>query len=93
MSSEIKIFDFDGYNKIRGVFYLGKPWFVAEDICRLLDVGNTRSTLVLLDEEDKGIHLIDDKFGRQELPVITEAGVYSIIFGRDTLALGRSSGG
>ena len=32
---------------------------MAADVCRALDLGNMRSSLALLDEDEKGVHTVD----------------------------------
>ena len=59
----------------------GEPWFVLKDICDALDIGNSRDVARRLDED--GVDTIDvtDNLGRtQKTNVITEAGLYEVIF-------------
>ena len=37
----------------------GEPWFVAADVCRALGLGNSSMAVSKLDEDEKGISLID----------------------------------
>ena len=32
----------------------GEPWFVAKDVCDILALGNPRSSIALLDEDERG---------------------------------------
>lgn len=56
-----------------------EPWFVARDVCDCLGLGNPRSSLALLDEDEKGVHIVDTLGGPQALSIISEPGLYSLI--------------
>lgn len=57
----------------------GEPWFVAKDVCDILALGNPRSSIALLDEDERGVHSMDPPSGKQEMGIISEAGLYSLI--------------
>jgi anti-repressor protein len=57
----------------------GEPWFVAADVCAVLDLGNPRSSLALLDDDEKGVHTVDTPGGPQQVTVINEPGLYSLV--------------
>lgn len=59
----------------------GEPWFVAKDVCAILEVRNTSDALSRLDAEDKGIGLTDTLGGKQSVTVVNESGLYSLILG------------
>lgn len=74
-------FDFNG-NQVR-VFEdeHGDPWFVAKDVCEVLGLKQGRSSVALLDEEDKsGVYTVDAISRRQRLVTISESGLYELIF-------------
>ena len=73
------IFDFNG-SAVRVIPNALGIWFVASDVCLILDLGNPRSSLALLDEDEKGVHTMDTPGGEQSVTVLSEAGVYSLIF-------------
>ena len=56
-----------------------EPWFVAKDVCKCLDIGNSRDAVAALDEDEKGVDSIDTHGGAQEMSIISEAGLYSLI--------------
>lgn len=58
----------------------GDPWFVAKDVCDGLGIANSRDAMDRLDEDEKGVALIDSPGGVQEFRTITEAGVYRLVF-------------
>ena len=57
----------------------GEPWFVAKDVCAILGLSNPRTSLALLDEDEKGVHTMDTPGGKQELTTVNESGLYSLI--------------
>ena len=46
-------------NLVRVIVQNNEPWFVAADICRVLDIKNNRDALEKLDEDEKGVALTD----------------------------------
>ncbi len=62
----------------------GEPWFMAKDVCRILGIswkgsGNTGS-LASLGDDEKGVVTTDTPGGDQEVGVINESGLYTLIF-------------
>ena len=56
-----------------------EPWFVAKDVCKCLELTNTSQTLSYLDDDEKGITTNDTPGGQQEMSIVSEAGLYSLI--------------
>lgn len=65
---------------VRVVMIADNPWFVAGDICAVLGIKNSRDALVRLDEDEKGVAITDTLGGRQEMNIISESGMYALIF-------------
>lgn len=57
----------------------GEPMFVAKDVCAVLELKNPRSTLALLDEDEKGVHIVDTPGGEQQMTTVTEPGFYKLV--------------
>ena len=79
MSNEIvKQFDNAEFGALR-VFKdeSGEPWFVARDVTDAL--GLDRTATRRLDEDEKGVRSMHTPGGEQEVAIITEAGLYSLI--------------
>jgi prophage antirepressor-like protein len=50
------------------------PWFVAKDVCRILDIADHRQAVEILDEDEKGGYKIPTlSRGLQEATCINEA--------------------
>ncbi|MGG4440004.1 BRO-N domain-containing protein [Brevibacillus fortis] len=48
--------DFNYQDKqIRVVVKDGEPWFVARDVCAVLEIVNSRDAVARLDEDEKGV--------------------------------------
>lgn len=59
----------------------GSVWFVANDVCAALEIGNSRQAVSRLADDEKDCVTIDDAIGRpRETTVISESGVYCLIF-------------
>ena len=57
-----------------------EPWFVGKDVAEALGYSNTRKALAdHVDEEDKGVTKRDTLGGKQNLGIINESGLYSLI--------------
>ena len=79
---ELTIFNNQEFGPIRATCINGEPWFVGKDVADRLGYSNGRDALSKhVDPEDKGVAKCDTLGGIQELAVINESGVYSLIFG------------
>ncbi|MDD3030691.1 MAG: Bro-N domain-containing protein [Alphaproteobacteria bacterium] len=77
--NQIQAFNFNS-NEIRVVRGEGgEPWFVAKDVADVLSLGNSNSSVALLDDDEKGIHTVETLGGNQEMTVVNESGLYSLI--------------
>lgn len=79
MTTTNLIKNFDGHN-VRVVGTPENPLFVAADVCAALDIKNNRDAVEALDDDEKGIALTDTPSGKQQMVVITESGLYHLIF-------------
>lgn len=59
----------------------GEPCFVASDIAKALGYGDATHMTRRLDDDEKGLRLVETPGGEQQMTVITEAGMYSAILG------------
>lgn len=62
----------------------GNPWFVAVDICRILDLENPTAALRGLDNDERGSLKItkgtSPAGGNPNVNIISESGLYSLVF-------------
>lgn len=79
--NDLQIFQNPQFGEVRVVQKDGEPWFVAADVCRVLELGNSRQALARLDEDEKGVISIDTLGGKQDMGVVNEPGLYSLVLG------------
>lgn len=82
LMSELQIFKNAEFGSIRTLTINGEPYFIGRDVAEILGYSNSRKALAdHVDEEDKGVTKCDTLGGTQEMTVINESGLYSLIFG------------
>jgi prophage antirepressor-like protein len=64
---------------VRVVIINGEPWFVAKDVCEILELENSRQAVARLDEDERGVCIIDTPGGPQEMQIVNEPGLYAMI--------------
>lgn len=77
--SEMQIFEKAEFGKVRVVGREGDPWFVAKDVCECLELTDVSKTISLLDDDEKGTNSIRTPGGEQQMLVVSEPGLYSLI--------------
>ena len=66
-------------HQVRIVERDGEPWFVAKDVCEVLGIREAHRSLTSLDDDEKGCHIMTTLGGKQEMAVVSEAGLYSLV--------------
>ena len=78
--NELKIFTNPDFGEVRTLNIDGEPWFVAADVCKALDIGNSRMAVSRLDDDEKNtVSLIDGIPGNPNKTVVNEPGLYALI--------------
>lgn len=78
--NELQIFDNPEFGRIRGLMLDGDPWFVGKDVAGALGYSNPRKALGdHVDDADKGVTKRDTLGGMQNITIINESGLYSLI--------------
>ena len=79
--NEVKIFENPEFGKVRTIEIDGEPYFVGKDVALILGYAKPRNAIAThVDEEDKKDAPIQgDLGGTQEMTVINESGLYSLI--------------
>lgn len=78
--NEIQVFNNLEFGNIRTVTIDNEPWFVGKDIAEALGYSNSRKALIdHVDNEDKGVTNRYTPGGKQNLIIINESGLYSLI--------------
>lgn len=79
--NEIRVFNNPEFGNIRTVMIDGEPWLVGKDVAVALGYSNPRDALIKhVDDDDKRVSRITTPSGEQQMKVINESGVYSLIF-------------
>jgi len=77
--NELQNFNFNNL-PVRTVLVNDEPWFVGKDVADILGYSNSRKALSdHVDDEDKGVTKIDTLGGNQNITIINESGLYSLI--------------
>lgn len=76
---QFNYFNFEGSNVRIMKDDNGDPWFVAADVCKVLRIANNRNATARLDDDEKGVRQMDTPGGKQELTIVNESGLYSLI--------------
>lgn len=78
MNNEIQKFDFKGASLRTLTDEAGEPWFVAKDVCDILEISNPSDALKRLDDDERSRF----NLGRQgETNIVNEAGLYVLVLG------------
>ena len=79
--TQLSTFNFES-NSIRTLAINNEPWFVAVDVCNVLNIANSRDALLKLDDDEKTtVGLTDSQAGNgaQSISIISESGMYTLI--------------
>ena len=80
MENNLMVFKNEEFGEIRSLEINNEPYFVGNEIATILGYKNTRDALMRhVDEEDKDVVKYDTLGGKQEMIVINESGLYSLI--------------
>ena len=78
MENKLMLFENEAFGKVRTLNLNGEPWFVAVDVCSVLDLSNPTIAVSRLDEDERA------KFnlGRQgDATIVNEPGLYTLVLG------------
>ena len=82
MNSNIKVFSGQDFTVRTITDENGMTWFVGKDVAENLKYQRPADAIAAhVDEEDKGVGKIPTPGGMQDMTVINESGVFSLIFG------------
>ena len=80
MKTNIQIFTSDIFGEVRTCLVNNQIMFVGKDVATALGYSNTRKALLdHVDDEDKGVTKRDTLGGVQQMTLINESGLYSLI--------------
>lgn len=76
--NDLQVFDFE-QKSVRVVMKGSEPWWVAKDVADILEFRDAANAIRLLDEDEKGTQKVSTPGGEQEMSVINESGLYTLI--------------
>lgn len=77
--NEIQEFQFEGQRGLRSVIRDGEPWFVAADVAKALGYRDAEKAVRGLDDDERGTQIVGTPSGEQDMTIINESGLYSVI--------------
>ena len=78
--NKIEIFENEEFGTVRTLTIDDEPYFVGKDVAIILGYAKpTDAVRKLVDEEDRGISKMETPSGIQEMTIINESGLYSLI--------------
>jgi anti-repressor protein len=79
--NNLQIFNYEK-NQVRITVIDNQPWWVAKDVCDILEVGNPSQALSRLEEDEKSTLILNDGTpGNPNTSIVNEPGLYSLILG------------
>lgn len=79
MTNAMQILTYNG-TPIRTTKIEGELWWVAKDVCDVLEIKNSRDAVSSLENDEKGVGTADTLGGSQEVQIVNESGIYNLIF-------------
>lgn len=80
MDNNLKVFANNEFGNIRVININNEPWFVGNDVAHILGYGNPRQGISShVEDDDKGVQKLDTPSGKQNVTIINESGLYSLI--------------
>lgn len=79
MNQLTKVFNYE-QKEVRTVSVNNEPWFVAKDVCEILELSDVSKAISRLSEKMKGTNSIPTLGGNQEMSIVSESGVYKLVF-------------
>ena len=83
MENIIKIFANEEFGRVRTVIIKGEPWFVLADVCKALEISNSRMVASRLDSDELMSVKLTSGGQRREMTVVSESGLYAVILRSD----------
>ena len=76
-----ELFEHEEFGQFRYIKRGEELWFVANDVCRALDIQNPRDVVAKqLDDDEKDVDTIYTLGGPQKVNIVSEPGLYHLIF-------------
>ena len=78
--NDLKVFENEEFGSVRTLSMDGDPWFVGKDVATALGYAKpTDAVRKHVDSEDRGVSKTETPSGEQDVVIINESGLYSLI--------------
>ncbi len=81
---QLQIFEFESddsnLDNLTTIEIDNEIWFVANEVCRLLDIKNASDAVSRLDDDEKQTSVIPISGQNRQVNLISESGLYALIF-------------
>lgn len=75
--SSLTVFDFNS-SQVRTIVINNEPWFIAKDVCNLLEIVNVSQALQALDADEKLIYSLHISGQNRDTALLSESGLYTL---------------
>lgn len=76
--TELQIFNFENH-EVRAQVIDDEPWFVAKDVCDILEISNSRDAVSRLDDDEKATVGLTDGSQIRNYSIVNEFGLYNLV--------------
>ncbi|MDZ8064130.1 MAG: Bro-N domain-containing protein [Nostoc sp. DedQUE08] len=76
--ANLSVFSFESH-EIRFVGTADEPWWVASDLCTVLDIVNVSQAIAKLDDDEKLMYTLHTSGQGRETLCVNESGLYSLV--------------
>ena len=83
MENKLKIFENEEFGKVRTVIMDGEPWFVLADICKILEISNSRMVAGRLEPDELMSVRLTSGGQHREMTAVSESGLYAVVLRSD----------
>ncbi|MBU4258806.1 MAG: hypothetical protein KKI12_04855 [Proteobacteria bacterium] len=78
---QLQIFEYEKEQEVRTVEIDGEVWWVARDICAVLNLDSSHKVVERLDEDERKTFPVIDSMGREQKTwIVNEPGLYRLLF-------------
>lgn len=72
--------DSDNLNDLTTIEIEGEVWFVASEVCKLLDIKNSSDAVSRLDDDEKLVSVLPIAGQNRSVNLVSESGLYALVF-------------
>ena len=81
-TTKVTVFQNRQFGEVRTIMRNGEPWFVAADVCRALEINNSRDAVTRLEDDERDTVVLTDGIrGNPNVTVVNRPGLFSLVLG------------